>query len=336
MATTRPAFVTHGSSDSSVNTLSSFASISTDSSDGISHCDNLMVPITHSPAIQPTTNGGDTFTDLDDGFGSLALDGSKPLVREESSISPIDHDLGQLPAHSTPLLGTVPGPTAWRHRDLPSLITDAERAMQNIRTSAAQTTYIAPSCAIEGSPRSRTMAPVVHTPRATASPPATSPASTQSARYVASTSTPNMTSSAAVSPASSALKRSSLYEQSASAPTTHEAPMSRTSSQSPSFTRLPSPTAIARPGSAGTFSSVNSMSTGSSSSRPWVRDSDASSVCSASSCCSSSSNRKDGEDDPEVFKVEDGFACESLSAVLLRFCKRADLGHARYSLGPAA
>jgi hypothetical protein len=152
-----------------------------------------------------------------------------------------------------------------------------------------------------------------HAPSTSVSSSGSSPTSPALARSIPGSSPYPYLVSPVISPTSSALKRSTASEQTTSAAGAYDTALARTTSQSPSFARLPSPTAIPRPGSAGTFSSGNSISTGSSSCRPWVRDSDASSICSAtSSCWSSSSNqKKDDEDDPEVFKVEDGFDCES-------------------------
>lgn len=85
--------------------------------------------------------------------------------------------------------------------------------------------------------------------------------------------------------------------------------MTRSHSSTPSFSHLPSPTSSHRPGSSGTFSSTSS--------RPWVRDSDASSVCSggSGSCWSektgAGAESEEGDGSGEVLKVAgEGVECE--------------------------
>lgn len=306
----RPPLQAHGSSDSSLQTVSSYTSSScftdsTGSSDGVSRPYERVVYVHNSPALHPVSSGAER-----DGRWDLAdaplgnTSSSVPGTRNPSLSIPREALLSAAPpVTASPTTGpsTTPSPTAWRHQSLPSLITDAERAMQNIRTSAAQSAYIQPT---SESPR-------------TGSPSRPGPSSVLKSPSSGATYSPSSNRLNLVSSSVPSSSQSPMSFGSSSSPSAHAADsMSRSTSQS-SGSQPPVPlsaSALGRPGSAGTFSSGT---TSSSSCRPWVRDSDASSICSAGSCYSSSSGKgkasagASSEDDPEVFYAADGVECES-------------------------
>ncbi|KAK4049819.1 hypothetical protein OIV83_003875 [Microbotryomycetes sp. JL201] len=178
----------------------------------------------------------------------------------------------------------------WRRRTLPALVTDSERALRNIRTSAPSailgSTSLATSAALEHR-ATRISQQHQHDPLAAAAATVlTSPTSSPIAATHTSRSASSSFGSADFATGPAQLLSSSMG-------------------------KLPSP-AVARPGSSGS-GNFSSTTSGSSSTRPWVRDSDSSSVCSAASSGWSSVRGGGGGDgisagdqeEPEVYKPVD-------------------------------
>ncbi|KAK4050219.1 hypothetical protein OIO90_005201 [Microbotryomycetes sp. JL221] len=270
---TRPSFV-DASSDDSVMTMSSSSTTSTTSIDlmdvselalSLNRLDapdvrqpNLTTPSNHVNAIEHDPQQSTTWSD-----------NTRHVVSAKSRSTTMSPPLEPPRASSVARRSSPPcSNRAWRTQTLPELITDSERALRNIRTSA-------PS-AILGN--------AVMSPTTTTTPSTVSPV------------TSTMTTA-----------------------TTEPSQLARSGSTSSSIgpthsTRIPSPTTNTRPGSSGSGHYSSTTSGTSTSTRPWVRDSDSSSVCSAaSSCCSStkgettSFGEHEHDQAPQVFKpIDDG------------------------------
>ncbi|KAM0790269.1 hypothetical protein ACM66B_005574 [Microbotryomycetes sp. NB124-2] len=287
-----PAHPTHDvSSDDSINTVSS---ITTRSSQDSAATD----------VSELARELGNAHVKVDDNSSNEHVHRSHHSSQSQLDSSPVDlHSTGAPPPSAAsnssarrsppPPPRSVPNTNDWRRQTLPALITDAERALRNIRSSA-------PSAILGNtslSPEHRAGA------TATTTGPGRLPMTQHQGPFE-----PALSSSA-----------QSFSHSSSSSPVTAFAPRSTSSSlSSADFAtttmagtangRLPSPI-VARPGSSGS-GKFSSTASGSSSMRPWVKDSDASSICSAASSCWSSC-RGEGQttgseqDEPEVYKPID-------------------------------
>ncbi|GAA5915339.1 hypothetical protein JCM5296_000048 [Sporobolomyces johnsonii] len=319
----RPAPVVYPGA-SSDDSISSVASSTSSSSTSTVACMQLPPPHPYSALVYtPPTRNKDDFIDDEEllgkwflglglapgeeGLGGVSVDRSAGGVSPEesgvlslgSATAPPLYPIPRSPAtrfSGTPSLGGPP-----RHTSLPAIVTSANAAIGLDMPSPIASPFSSSVNANSITGSALSVTPDVSPGQSPVLPPFPQPGT--SASTITSTArtyppTPAFCPSSSRSPTSissrTSLSHSSAYASaasmcrsgsSASAPAGPASAAPCPASLPPWQTRLPSPTtSSARPGSAGT------SSTTASSTRPWVFDSDASSVCSANSSGWSSGN----------------------------------------------